>query len=83
VFVLPAFETAPQRNQTKAHHLADAASGMPKAELVGLVQKRLVYQFAVFLFWQVGGVRWVERSRRERRVCVWIEWGGTGPAPVC
>lgn len=55
VFVLPAFETAPQSNETQAHELADAASGMPKEKLAGLVKKRLVYQFAVFLFWQVRG----------------------------
>jgi hypothetical protein len=55
LFVLPAFETAPQKNETAAHELADAASAMTKARLHGLVQKRLVYQFAQYLFWQARG----------------------------
>jgi len=52
IYVLPAFETARQANETKAHMLADNASGMEKEELQELVQKRLVYQFAMYLFWQ-------------------------------
>ncbi|KAI8471024.1 MAG: glycosyl-transferase for dystroglycan-domain-containing protein [Monoraphidium minutum] len=52
VYVLPAFETAPHANETEAHALADGASGMSKAKLSELVQKRVVYQFALYLFWQ-------------------------------
>lgn len=53
VVVLPAFETAPQRNMTLAHELADAAAMMTKEQLGRLVQKRLIYQFALYLFRQV------------------------------
>lgn len=52
-FVLPAFETAHHPNETRAHELADSASGMTKEQLAPLVKKRLVYQFAQYLFWQV------------------------------
>lgn len=54
VVVLPAFETAPQRNMTLAHQLADTAALMNKAQLGRLVQKKLIYQFALYLFRQVG-----------------------------
>eukprot|EP00879_Flechtneria_rotunda_P010851 GHRR01011340.1.p1 GENE.GHRR01011340.1~~GHRR01011340.1.p1 ORF type:complete len:323 (+),score=75.49 GHRR01011340.1:846-1814(+) len=52
VVVLPAFETAPQRNMTLAHELADTAAMMTKQQLAKLVQKRLIYQFALYLFRQ-------------------------------
>ncbi len=55
VYVLPAFETAPQKNITRAHELADNASMMVKPELAKLVKRRLMYQFALYLFRQVGG----------------------------
>lgn len=54
VVVLPAFETAPQKNMTLAHQLADTAAMMNKAQLGRLVQKKLIYQFALYLFRQVG-----------------------------
>jgi hypothetical protein len=53
VVVLPAFETAPQKNMTLAHDLADTAAMMNKEQLGRLVQKRLIYQFALYLFRQV------------------------------
>jgi hypothetical protein len=53
VVVLPAFETAPQRNMSLAHQLADAAAMMNKAQLGRLVQRKLIYQFALYLFRQV------------------------------
>jgi hypothetical protein len=53
VVVLPAFETAPQKNMTLAHQLADTAAMMNKAQLGRLVQKKLIYQFALYLFRQV------------------------------
>lgn len=56
VVVLPAFETAPQKNMTLAHQLADTAALMNKGQLGRLVQKKLIYQFALYLFRQVGGV---------------------------
>ncbi|WIA29620.1 hypothetical protein OEZ86_012107 [Tetradesmus obliquus] len=52
VVVLPAFETAPQKNMTLAHDLADTAAMMNKEQLGRLVQKRLIYQFALYLFRQ-------------------------------
>lgn len=55
VVVLPAFETAPQKNMTLAHQLADTAALMNKAQLGRLVQKKLIYQFALYLFRQVRG----------------------------
>jgi hypothetical protein len=54
VMVLPAFETAPQRNETLAHELADSAAAMNKTELQRLVDRKLVYQFALYLFRQVS-----------------------------
>lgn len=55
VVVLPAFETAPQKNMTLAHQLADTAALMNKAQLGRLVQRKLIYQFALYLFRQVRG----------------------------
>jgi hypothetical protein len=55
VYVIPAFETAPQQNMTRAHELADGASDLGKEQLHELVQKKLVYQFALYLFRQVRG----------------------------
>jgi hypothetical protein len=55
VVVLPAFETAPQKNMTLAHQLADTAAMMNKGQLGRLVQKKLIYQFALYLFRQVRG----------------------------
>jgi hypothetical protein len=55
VVVLPAFETAPQKNMTLAHQLADTAALMNKKQLGRLVQKKLIYQFALYLFRQVRG----------------------------
>jgi len=52
VFVLPAFETAPQDNATLAHELADGAARMAKPALASLTADRLVYQFALYLFRQ-------------------------------
>jgi glycosyltransferase-like protein LARGE len=52
VFVLPAFETAPQDNATLAHELADGAARMAKPALASLTAARLVYQFALYLFRQ-------------------------------
>ena len=52
IFVLPAFETAPQKNMTLAHELADSASTMTKPNLAKLVSKRLIYQFALYIFRQ-------------------------------
>lgn len=52
VVVLPAFETAPQKNMTLAHQLADTAAMMNKRQLGRLVQKKLIYQFALYLFRQ-------------------------------
>eukprot|EP00878_Enallax_costatus_P001272 GHUV01001416.1.p1 GENE.GHUV01001416.1~~GHUV01001416.1.p1 ORF type:complete len:485 (+),score=84.31 GHUV01001416.1:159-1613(+) len=52
VVVLPAFETAPQHNMTLAHDLADTAAMMTKEQLGKLVQRRLIYQFALYLFRQ-------------------------------
>jgi hypothetical protein len=54
VVVLPAFETAPQKNMTLAHDLADTAALMNKEQLGRLVQRRLIYQFALYLFRQVS-----------------------------
>jgi hypothetical protein len=54
VLVLPAFETAPQKNITLAHELADSAAMMNKSQLHQLVDRKLVYQFALYLFRQVG-----------------------------
>jgi len=53
VVVLPAFETAPQKNMTLAHELADTAALMTKDQLGRLVNKKLIYQFALYLFRQV------------------------------
>lgn len=39
---------------TLAHDLADTAAMMTKEQLGKLVQKRLIYQFALYLFRQVG-----------------------------
>lgn len=64
VVVLPAFETAPQQNMTLAHDLADTAAMMTKEQLGKLVQRRLIYQFALYLFRQVGCARdcWQQRQ---------------------
>jgi hypothetical protein len=69
VFVLPAFETAHHQNETRAHELADAAAAMKKDELAKLVKKRLVYQFALYLFWQVCGSKRCCEGRGVRRIC--------------
>lgn len=53
MFVLPAFETQPNKNMTEAHMLADNAAMMSKEQLKQLVDKNLVYQFALKLFRQV------------------------------
>jgi hypothetical protein len=71
VVVLPAFETAPQKNMTLAHQLADAAAMMTKAQLARLVQRKLVYQFALYLFRQVsGGAEGLEAAGLEWSGCV-------------
>ena len=64
VVVLPAFETAPQHNMTLAHDLADTAAMMTKEQLGKLVQRRLIYQFALYLFRQVGAVGCKVQMRR-------------------
>jgi hypothetical protein len=68
VVVLPAFETAPQKNMTLAHDLADTAAMMNKEQLGRLVQKRLIYQFALYLFRQV---------RQQHTLCMeqgYVDW---------
>eukprot|EP00775_Hariotina_reticulata_P011145 gene11145-11298_t len=67
VVVLPAFETAPQKNMTLAHELADTAALMTKDQLGKLVNKRLIYQFALYLFRQghncTDYVKWFKASQ--------------------
>jgi hypothetical protein len=53
VVVLPAFETAPNKDEAMAHALAGAAAGMDKSQLKGLVDRNLVYQFAKYLYQRV------------------------------
>ena len=53
VIVLPAFETAPNKDEPLAHALAGAAAGMNKNQLKRLVDRNLVYQFAKYLYQRV------------------------------
>eukprot|EP00878_Enallax_costatus_P020736 GHUV01021928.1.p1 GENE.GHUV01021928.1~~GHUV01021928.1.p1 ORF type:complete len:120 (+),score=23.35 GHUV01021928.1:355-714(+) len=70
VVVLPAFETAPQHNMTLAHDLADTAAMMTKEQLGKLVQRRLIYQFALYLFRQVGAVVCKVQMQMEQQACI-------------
>lgn len=85
VVVLPAFETAPQKNMTLAHQLADTAAMMNKAQLGRLVQKKLIYQFALYLFRQVCGCSgcagcagWLYSTVRQAQQSSRTEAGTTG-----
>jgi hypothetical protein len=57
VVVLPAFETAPNKDEALAHALAGAAAGMNKSQLKRLVDRNLVYQFAKYLYDRVSNLR--------------------------
>ena len=50
VFVLPAFETAPNANMTAAHAIAAQAAGGDKVQLASMERKGLVHQFALYIF---------------------------------
>ena len=50
VFVLPAFETAHQKDMAAAHKVAGDAVARSKRELGAMVRSRLVHQFALYLF---------------------------------
>eukprot|EP00775_Hariotina_reticulata_P010514 gene10514-10673_t len=50
VFVLPAFETAPQQDRISAHKLAHTAAAHSKQGLQEMVEQGLVWQFALRIF---------------------------------
>lgn len=54
VFVLPAFETAPQKDRLSAHKLAHTAAAHNKQGLQEMVEQGLVWQFALRIFKEVS-----------------------------
>lgn len=53
VFVLPAFETAPNANMTAAHAIAREAAALDKQALLSMVEAGKVWQFALKIFKEV------------------------------
>lgn len=53
VFVLPAFETAPNANMTVAHAIASEAAARDKQGLLSMVEAGKVWQFALRIFKEV------------------------------